>query len=215
MPWTSSSTGPEPASMKFIACRGPRGPGLASATLSRVGFACHERRYPPGRSGYRERGGLATGSNTVAPVADAPQGPDANRPPRGALIVIAIGLLACAVAALATTGKGEGEAANLEWVQSAEGPDSKPVHVPGGRETMQLTDSNISATGTNVSGYSLYLVASSLTVSAGSPIGDGRILCRIKAPKGPKSPRAAAACGRPTRAPPKTASTARKCRKRC
>jgi hypothetical protein len=37
-----------------------------------------------------------------------------SRPPRGALIVIAIGLLACVAAALLTTDKGSGEAANLE-----------------------------------------------------------------------------------------------------
>jgi len=118
-------------------------------------------------------------------VADAPQGSaDASRPPRGALIVIAIGLVACVVAALASTGKGEGEAASLEWVQSAKGPDSKPIPVPGGKGTMQLTDTNIRATGTNVSGYSLYITSSSLTVSAGSPIGGSRILCRIRAPKG-------------------------------
>lgn len=117
---------------------------------------------------------------------DAPQaaGPQDRRPPRGALIVIAVGLLACVVAALASTGKGEGEAANLEWVQSAEGPDSSVVPIPGGKGTMQLTDTNIRATGTNVSGYSLYIVSSALTVSAGSPIGGGRIVCRIKAPKG-------------------------------
>src|SRR5205085_6942709 len=92
------------------------------------------------------------------PVADAPQdSADANRPPRGALVVIAIGLVACAVAALASTGKGEGEAASLEWVQSSKGPDSKSVAVPGGEGTMRLTDTNIRATGTNVSGYSLYI----------------------------------------------------------
>jgi hypothetical protein len=119
-------------------------------------------------------------------VSDAPQGSPAKdtRPPRGALIVIAVGLVACLVAALATTGKGEGEAANLEWVQSAEGPDSAAAPVPGGRGQMQLTDTNIRATGTNVSGYSLYIVSSALTVSAGAPIGDSRILCAIKAPKG-------------------------------
>ncbi len=119
-------------------------------------------------------------------MSDAPHGSptDASRPPRGALIVIVVGLLACAVAALASTGKGEGEAANLEWVQSAEGADSATVPVPGGKGTMQLTETNIRATGTNVSGYSLYIVSSALSVSAGSPIGDGRILCTIKAPKG-------------------------------
>jgi hypothetical protein len=117
-------------------------------------------------------------------VADAPQGSaGAGRPPRGALIVIAVGLVACLVAALASTGKGEGEAANLEWVQSAKGDDSKVVPVPRGGGTMQLTDTNIRATGTNVSGYSLYIVSSALTVSAGSPIGGSSALCRIKAPK--------------------------------
>lgn len=117
---------------------------------------------------------------------EAPQGsaaPD-RRPPRGALIVVAVGLLACVVAALAATGKGEGEAANLEWVQSAKGPDSEVVAVPGGKGEMRLADTNIRATGSNVAGYSLYIVNSRLTISAGSPIGGGRILCRVVAPGG-------------------------------
>jgi hypothetical protein len=105
-----------------------------------------------------------------------------SRPPRGALIVIAVGLVACLVAALATTGKGEGEAANLEWVQSAKGPDSKVVPVPGGQGEIRLTDTNIRATGTNVSGYSLYIVSSVFNVSAGAPIGGSTALCAIKAP---------------------------------
>lgn len=112
---------------------------------------------------------------------DAPQGtaaPD-DRPPRGALIVVAIGLIACVVAALASTGKGSGEAANLEWVQSGTGPDSKTAPVPGGKGRMQLTGTNIRATGTNVSGYSLFTVGSTLNVSAGAPIGGGRILCTV------------------------------------
>ena len=107
-----------------------------------------------------------------------------SRPPRGALIVIAVGLVACVVAALASTGKGEGEAANLEWVQSAQGPDSAAVPVPGGKGEMQLTDTNIRATGTNVSGYSLYIVSTALNVSAGAPISKSQLRCAIKAPKG-------------------------------
>jgi hypothetical protein len=119
-------------------------------------------------------------------VNDAPQGNAATdtRPPRGALIVVAVGLVACVVAALASTGKGEGEAANLEWVQAGEAADSAVVPVPGGRGEMQLTDTRIRATGTNFSGYSLYIVGSRLNVSAGSPIGGGRILCTVKAPQG-------------------------------
>jgi hypothetical protein len=104
-----------------------------------------------------------------------------DRPPRGALIVVAVGLIACVVAALASTGKGSGEAANLEWVQSGIGPDSKIVAVPGDKGTMQLTATNIRATGTNVSGYSMFTVGSTLNISAGSPIGGGRILCTVTA----------------------------------
>jgi hypothetical protein len=119
-------------------------------------------------------------------VNDAPPGSAASdsRPPRGALIVIAIGLVACVVAALATTGKGEGEAANLEWVQASQPVESKAAPVPGGQGEMQLTEARIRATGTNVSGYALFITSSKLIVSAGSPIGDGRILCTVKAPKG-------------------------------
>jgi hypothetical protein len=116
-------------------------------------------------------------------VADSP--PTAasqdDRPPRGALIVVAIGLIACVIAALATTGKGDGEAAHLEWVQSGTGPDSKTAAVPGGKGELQLTDTHIRATGTNVSGYSLFTVGATLNVSAGSPIGGGRILCSVQA----------------------------------
>jgi hypothetical protein len=118
-------------------------------------------------------------------VNDAPNGSTQdNRPPRGALIVVAIGLIACVVAALATTGKGSGEAANLEWVQSGTGPDSRTAPVPGGKGEMQLTDAHIRATGTNVSGYSLFTVGATLNVSAGAPIGGGRILCTVRAAAG-------------------------------
>ena len=99
--------------------------------------------------------------------------------PRGALIVIAIGLLATIAAALLATDKSSGEAANLEWVQTATIPDSKPVQVPGGKQSMVLTDGEIRATGTNVSGYSLFLVGSTLRIDEGAPIGDGRILCSV------------------------------------
>lgn len=116
-------------------------------------------------------------------MAGAPRTSDArdDRPPRGALIVVAIGLVACVVAALASTGKGSGEAANLEWVQSGTGTDSKAAPVPGGKGEMQLTDAHIRATGTNVSGYSLFTVGATLNVSAGAPIGGSRILCTVSA----------------------------------
>lgn len=109
--------------------------------------------------------------------------PPANtRPPRGALIVIVVGLLACAVAAVASTDKG-GDAAQLEWVQKREIADPAPVPIPGGGGTMQLTDVEIAATGTNVSGYSLYRTSATLGVTAGSAVGGAQILCTIDAPQ--------------------------------
>ena len=57
---------------------------------------------------------------------------------------------------------------------------------------MRLTeDPGIRATGTNVSGYALFIASSKLTVSAGSPIGGGRVVCAVEgAERGPKWPRA-------------------------
>jgi hypothetical protein len=109
------------------------------------------------------------------------EAPQETKIPRGVLAVVAGGLLACIAAALLATGKGEGEAANLEWVQVASIPDSKPVTVPGGKQKMELTGGEIRATGTNVSGYSLFRVSSVLRIGAGAPVGGGRVLCSVKA----------------------------------
>jgi hypothetical protein len=131
------------------------------------------------RNGDRES---AAGSNTVATVTEPAQD---SRPPRGALIVIAVGLLACVAAAILATGKGSGESASLEWVKHGPVPDSAPVDVRGGKGSMQLIDGSIVATGTNVSGYSLFRVATTLRIDAGSPVGGGRILCATDA--GPRT----------------------------
>jgi hypothetical protein len=109
---------------------------------------------------------------------DAPQ---SDRMPRGVLAVVAVGLLACIAAALLSTGKGEGEAAQLEWVQVASFPGSKPATVPAGKQTMELTGGDIRATGTNVSGYSLFRIASVLRIGTGAAVGGGRILCSVTA----------------------------------
>jgi hypothetical protein len=108
-----------------------------------------------------------------------------NGIPRGAMIVIAIGLLACLAAAALATDKSSGAAANLEWVETAKIPDSKVVEVPGGGGEMRLERGQIAATGTNVSGYSLFRVATTLRIDGGSPVGDAQILCVTKG--GPRS----------------------------
>ena len=106
--------------------------------------------------------------------------PEDNRLPRGALIVVAVGFLACVVAAVLATSPGEGQAANLEWIKEAPIPDSAPVDVPGGRGQMQLVDGEIKATGSNFSGYALFLVGATLRIDAGSPVGDGQVLCTVE-----------------------------------
>jgi hypothetical protein len=110
------------------------------------------------------------------------EAPQNNGLPRGPLIVVAIGLLACVAAALLATDKTSGAAADLEWVQHQPLPDSKTASVPGGGGEMRLDESGIRVTGTNVSGYELYRVAAVLKITAGSPVGGGRIHCSMKAP---------------------------------
>ncbi|MGB7685634.1 MAG: hypothetical protein WBL45_07605 [Solirubrobacterales bacterium] len=102
--------------------------------------------------------------------------------PRGPVIIVAVGLFLCLVAAVLATDKTSGAAAQLEWVQHEPLPDSKPATVPGGGGQMRLTEGGIRATGTNVSGYTLYRVAAVLKIDAGSPVGGARILCETKAP---------------------------------
>jgi hypothetical protein len=96
--------------------------------------------------------------------------------------VIAVGLLACVAAALLTTGKGEGAAAELEWVQKMPLPDSKAATVPGGGGEFRLTEAGIRATGTNVSGYELFRAGAILKIDAGAPIGGARVYCSVHGP---------------------------------
>jgi hypothetical protein len=110
------------------------------------------------------------------------EAPQETRMPRGVLAVVAIGLLACVVAAVLSADKAGGESANLEWVQKASVPDSKPVPVPGGDEPMELVNGKIRATGANDSGFSLFQISTVLRIEQGAPIGGGHVLCTVKVP---------------------------------
>ena len=105
------------------------------------------------------------------------------RPPRGALIVIAVGLLATVAAALLSSSDASVGAAALEWEIEKPMPDSRSVQVPGGGGEVQLIEAGIRATGTNVSGYQLYRVAAVLAIEKGAPVGSGRVTCTIRVPK--------------------------------
>lgn len=104
------------------------------------------------------------------------------RPPRGALIVIAVGLLATVAAALLGNENLAGSVTTLEWVEKASLPDSKKAAIPGGGE-MQLTEAELRATEPNVSEYTLYRSSALLTISAGSAVGHSRLRCSIRVPK--------------------------------
>jgi hypothetical protein len=104
-----------------------------------------------------------------------------SRPPRGALAVIAIGLLATIAAPLLTTDAPIG-AATLEWVEKAPMPDSKPVAIPGGG-TMRLTEAGIRTTEPNAGQYTLFRVVWVLQIDAGAAIGHGRLRCSADVPR--------------------------------
>jgi hypothetical protein len=101
------------------------------------------------------------------------------RPPRGALIVIAVGLLATMMAALLANENLAGSVATLEWVEKAPLPDSKKAAIPGGGE-MQLTEGEIRATEPNIGEYTLFRSSALLTISRGAAIGQARLRCSIR-----------------------------------
>jgi hypothetical protein len=103
------------------------------------------------------------------------------RPPRGALIVIAIGLLATLAAALLSTDKPIGTA-TLEWIEEAPMASSKPVAIPGGGQ-MGLSKAEIRSTEPNVSDYTLFRVSAVLTIDASSAVGQGRLECSVHVPR--------------------------------
>lgn len=107
-----------------------------------------------------------------------------NRPPRGALIVIAVGLIATLAAAALANENLAGDAAHLEWIKTKDVPDSKPVEIPGGGGEMKLSEAGLRSTGVNVSGYLLFRSAATLRIDAGSPVGRAKILCSMRAPGG-------------------------------
>jgi len=99
-----------------------------------------------------------------------------TRPPRGALLVIAVGLIACVAAALLATDEPIG-ASDLEWEAKSALPSSKPAPVPGGGGTMRIENAGLRGTAPNFSGYKLFRVAATLTIPAGTPIGHGKVDC--------------------------------------
>jgi hypothetical protein len=104
------------------------------------------------------------------------------QPPRGALIVIAVGLLATVAAALLGNPNASAGAVDIEWEQHASLPDSKPAQAPGEKGVIQLVEGGLRATGRNVSGYQLFRVVDVLRISKEAAVGNGRVTCVIRVP---------------------------------
>jgi hypothetical protein len=102
-----------------------------------------------------------------------------TRPPRGALIVIAVGLLATAVAALASTGKSGGAWVEVEWAARGALPDSKPAPIPGGG-AVRLEDAGLRVTESNINGERVFRLAAVLRIEAGSAVGQARVGCTMR-----------------------------------
>ena len=105
--------------------------------------------------------------------------PADERIPRGAIAVVAVGIIATIAAALLSGGGSGGGFAHLEWVQQAKIADSKPVPVPGNEGIkMTLADGKIQSTGTNVAGYALFRVLTTLKIDQGVKLAEGtKLLC--------------------------------------
>ena len=101
-----------------------------------------------------------------------------SRPPRGALIVIAVGLVATLAAALLATDSGGGSSATVEWTEHAKLPDSPVAAIPGGG-SMQLGDGGLRASEGNLEGERVYRVSSVLRLESGSAVGQARVRCRM------------------------------------
>jgi hypothetical protein len=106
-----------------------------------------------------------------------------TRPPRGALAVIAIGLIATLVAALLATDDAGGSSVEVEWTAHARLPDSPVAAIPGGG-SMRLQDGGLRASEGNIEDERIYRVTSVLRLESGSAVGQARVRCRMTGGKG-------------------------------
>lgn len=104
-----------------------------------------------------------------------------NRPPLGALAVVAVGLLATVAAAMLSTTKPIG-AVEIDWEAKSPISDSRPVEIPGGG-SMQIVDAGLRTSEANIAGYRLFRVVAVLQIEEGSAVGQARVRCRTDVPR--------------------------------
>jgi hypothetical protein len=101
-----------------------------------------------------------------------------SRPPRGALAVVAIGLIATVAAALLTADASGGSSVEIEWAAHARLPDSAPATIPAGG-SMRLQDGGLRASEDNIEGERIFRVTSVLRIDPDSAVGQARVRCRM------------------------------------
>jgi hypothetical protein len=101
-----------------------------------------------------------------------------SSPPRGALVVVAIGLIATFAAVALATDEVGGSSVEIEWVARAPVPDSPPAAIPGGG-SMQLEEGGLRATEENFNGERVFRATSVLRIEVGSAVGQARVRCRM------------------------------------
>ncbi len=106
-----------------------------------------------------------------------------TRPPRGAIAVVVIGLIATLAAAALATDEVGGSSVEIEWVARAPLPDSPPAPIPGGG-SMRLEDGGLRVTEANINGERVYRATSVLRIEPGSAVGQARVNCRMRGGRG-------------------------------
>jgi hypothetical protein len=101
-----------------------------------------------------------------------------TRPPRGAIVVIAIGLIATLAATLLSTESAGGSSVEIEWVTQAQISNSPAATIPGGG-SMRLGDAELRSTEENIEGERVFRANAVLTITAGSAVGQARVRCRM------------------------------------
>jgi len=102
-----------------------------------------------------------------------------TRPPRGAVVVVVVGLIATLAAAVLATDSVGGSSVEVEWIRSKSIPDSPPAAIPGGG-SMQLGEAGLRVTEDNINAERIYRVSAELTIDAGSAVGQARVRCQMR-----------------------------------
>jgi hypothetical protein len=102
-----------------------------------------------------------------------------TRLPIGALVVVAIGLVATLAAWLLSTDESGGAWVEVEWAARSALPDSRPARIPGGG-SMTLEDAGLRVTEANINGERIFRLAAVLRLDAGSAVGQARVACTMR-----------------------------------